>query len=175
MFDVGTVFIIGSSFSFFPLLWLLNRLSRRRLRRADRPESGAPIDPDQLAFLATLKYEGFERAAKAIELARKDLEWRARACSASSGRREPDPLRAEPDIPELTRERLTECVSLVDSLFSPRTAMRFREIIGALEADYRSRRNQWASHAAAAVGLLRAELHDSRPQRALEGDARLEA
>ncbi|MBU2583315.1 MAG: hypothetical protein KJ622_16530 [Alphaproteobacteria bacterium] len=160
MFETGLVFVIGTCFSFFPLLWVLNRLGQKNTRRVSSPEVETSVDPAHAAFLATLKQEGFERAASAIDLVRQDLERRFEVVPASRGHQRLHASKGEPEIPLLTRERLGECISLVESLFSQGTAERFREAIEALEADYRNRKSHWVNHTIAAVGLLRGELRD---------------
>ncbi|KUO58530.1 MAG: hypothetical protein APF80_01910 [Alphaproteobacteria bacterium BRH_c36] len=160
MLDVSLVFIIGTTVSFFPLLWLMKRVGATQMKADGKPGLEAPVDPAQAMFLETLKREGFERTAHAIEQARQELDLRLQAFSAATGHQPQATLQSPPDIPSLTSERLRECISLVESLFSRSTAKRFRETIRALESDYRDRKGHWASHANAAVGLLRGELHD---------------
>ncbi|MBU1211203.1 MAG: hypothetical protein KJ587_08015 [Alphaproteobacteria bacterium] len=162
MLDVSLVFIIGTAVSFFPLLRLMKGAGARRLNPAGKSGCDVPVDPDQAMFLATLKLEAFERTAHAIDQARRELELRYQAFSAATGHLPHGSIQSPPDIPSLTSERLRECISLVESLFSRSTAKRFRATIRALESDYRDRKRHWASHASAAVGLLQGELRDGR-------------
>ena len=55
MLNVSLVFLIGTAVSFFPLLWLMNRISAKTWRPAAKPDLEDTVDPDQALFLATLK------------------------------------------------------------------------------------------------------------------------